>query len=87
MNIKHPITFILSKLFDNNSIIENLLVFGSTNGNAYAGNSKVLFKYLNEKTKYKCVWITKSDKILKMLKNKNYNVISQKDWFKNIKNL
>ncbi|MHA1273753.1 MAG: CDP-glycerol glycerophosphotransferase family protein [Promethearchaeota archaeon] len=87
MNIKHPITFILSKLFDNNSIIENLLVFGSTNGNAYAGNSKALFEYLNEKTRYKCVWITKSDKIMKMLNNKNYNVISQKDWFKTIKTL
>ena len=86
MNIRHLFAYILSKLYSNR-VNENLLVFGSTNGNAFSGNSKYLFLYLNQNSNYHCIWITSSEKILKDLGNKNYNVISSRDIFKTIKTL
>ena len=86
LNIRHLIAYTLSKLYSNR-VNEKLLVFGSTNGNAFSGNSKYLFLYLNQNSNYHCIWITSSEKILKDLGNKNYNVISSRDIFKTIKTL
>jgi CDP-glycerol glycerophosphotransferase len=86
LNIRHLFAYILSKLYSNR-VNENLLVFGSTNGNAFSGNSKYLFLFLTQNSKYQCIWITSSNKVLKELENKNYNVISSRDIFKTIKTL
>lgn len=84
-NFRHLFSFPLSKLYSK-KINEKLLVFGSTNGNAYAGNSKVVFEYLCEHSDYYCVWITASDKVYDELKKKNYNVVlSTRDIFRTIK--
>ncbi len=84
MNIRHLFSFGLSKLYSN-KVDENLLVFGSTNGNAFSGNSRDLFLYLTKNTNYKCVWFTSSEKIFKDLKEKNYHVVSNKKLFKPVK--
>ncbi|MFX1408972.1 MAG: CDP-glycerol glycerophosphotransferase family protein [Promethearchaeota archaeon] len=85
-NIRHLIAYIISKLYSN-KIDENLLIFGSTSGKAFLGNSKYLFLYLNQNSKYNCIWITSSTKVLKHLRDKNYNVILNRDLFKTIKAL
>ncbi|MFX1385556.1 MAG: CDP-glycerol glycerophosphotransferase family protein [Promethearchaeota archaeon] len=86
MNIKHIISYPLSKLFSN-KVYEDLLVFGSTNGQAFAGNPKIVFEYLCNHSNYKCVWITGSEKIFRDLKKRNYNVVLNKDIIKTIKTL
>jgi CDP-glycerol glycerophosphotransferase (TagB/SpsB family) len=84
MNLKHLFSFILSKLYSDN-VYENLLVFGSTNGQAFAGNSKVLFEYLNKHSNYHCVWITASEKVFNDLKRQNYQVVLNKNLIETIK--
>ncbi len=84
MNIRHLFTWSLSKLYPNR-VDENLIVFGSTNGKAFSGNSKDLFLYLTKNTKYKCVWFTSSEEILKDLKEKKYHVLSNRKLFKPVK--
>ncbi len=86
VNILHLITYPLSKLYSN-KVNENLLVFGSTNGNAFSGNSKELFLFLTKNSKYYCAWITSSEKILHDLQQQKYNVIFSKNIFKTIKTL
>ena len=86
MNIKHIISYPLSKLFSA-KVYDNLLVFGSTNGQAFAGNPKVIFQYLCEHSNYHCVWITGSEKIYMDLKRRKYNVVLNKDIIKTIKTL
>ena len=84
MNLKHLFSFILSKLYSDN-VYENLLVFGSTNGQAFAGNSKILFEYLNKHSNYHCVWITASEKVFNDLKRQNYQVVLNKNLIETIK--
>ena len=84
MNLKHIFSFLISKLY-NDSVSENLLVFGSTNGQAFAGNSKVLFEYLSKNSHYHCVWITASEKVYNELKNQNYKVVLNKNLIQTIK--
>jgi CDP-glycerol glycerophosphotransferase len=84
MNIKHIFSYFLSKL-TNDDINEKLLVFGSTNGQAFAGNSKVLFEYLSTHSTYHCVWITASEKVYNDLKRKNYQVILNKNLIQTVK--
>ena len=84
MNLKHIFSFLLSKLYSDN-INEYLLVFGSTNGQAFAGNSKVLFEYLSKNSSYQCVWITASEKVYNDLKQQNYQVILNKNLILTIK--
>jgi len=84
MNIRHLISWSLSKFYTN-KVDENLIVFGSTNGNAFSGNSRELFLYLTENTNYKCVWFTSSEVIFKDLKERNYHVVSNKKFFKPVK--
>ena len=57
MNIRHFISLIISKCYSN-KVKENLIAFGSTNGNAFAGNTRDLFLYLNKNSNYHCVWFT-----------------------------
>jgi len=84
INIKHIITYPLSRLFSN-KVYDNLLVFGSTNGQAFAGNPKVIFEYLYEHSNYNCVWITASENVFRELIRKNYHVILNKNLIKSIK--
>ena len=63
MNIRHLFSWSLSKLYSN-EVDENLIVFGSTNGDSFSGNSRDLFLYLNEYSNYHCIWFTSSSKIL-----------------------
>jgi len=84
MNVKHLFSYFLSKLC-NNEVNEKLLVFGSTNGQAFAGNSRVLFEYLCEHSNYYCVWITASEKVYLDLKNHNYNAVLNKNIIQAVK--
>ncbi|MFX1393998.1 MAG: CDP-glycerol glycerophosphotransferase family protein [Promethearchaeota archaeon] len=86
MNIKHIISYPLSKLFSN-KVYEDLLVFGSTNGQAFAGNPKIIFEYLCKHSNYQCVWITGSETIFRDLKKRHYNVVLNKNIIKTIKTL
>jgi CDP-glycerol glycerophosphotransferase len=84
INIKHIITYPLSKLFSN-KVYDKLLVFGSTNGQAFAGNPKVVFDYLCEHSNYNCVWITASERVFNELIRKNYQAILSKNMIQSIK--
>lgn len=84
LNLRHIFSYVLSKLYST-KVNEKLLVFGSTNGQAFSGNSKYLFLYLNQNSNYQCVWITSSRKVFENLRNKNYNVASNRNLFKTIK--
>ncbi len=84
VNVRHLIAYLISKLYSN-EVDNNLLIFGSTNGNAFSGNSKYLFLYLTQHSNYRCVWITSSKKVLGNLRNKNYNVILNRNLFKTIR--
>ncbi len=85
-NLLHLITYPLS-IFYSNKVNEKLLIFGSTNGNAFSGNSKELFLFLTKNSNYHCVWITASEKIVHDLQQQQYNVIFSKNIFKTIKAL
>jgi len=84
VNVTHLIAYLISRLYSN-KVDDNLLVFGSTNGNAFSGNSKYLFLYLMQHSNYRCVWITSSKKVLENLRKKNYNVVLNRKIFKTIK--
>ncbi len=84
MNLKHLFSYLLSKLY-RDKVYENLLVFGSDNGQAFAGNSKVLFLYISKNSKYHCVWITGSEKVFNDLKKQNYQVVLNKNLIQTIK--
>jgi CDP-glycerol glycerophosphotransferase len=84
MNLKHLFSYAISKLYSN-SVSENLLVFGSTNGQAFAGNSKILFQYLTKHSNYHCVWITASEKVFNDLKKQKYQVVLNKNLIETIR--
>ena len=84
MNLKHLFSYAISRLYSDN-VSENLLVFGSTNGQAFAGNSKVLFQYLTKHSNYHCVWITASEKVFNDLKRQNYQVVLNKNLIETIR--
>ncbi len=63
MNIRHLFSWSLSKLYSN-KVDQDLIVFGSTNGDAFSGNSRDLFLYLTENSNYHCIWFTSSIKII-----------------------
>jgi len=57
---------------------KNLLVFGDRAGLRFADNSKHLFLYLNKyKNKFRCIWITKDEKIIKLINNNNFEAYKQ----------
>jgi len=84
MNILHLFSYLISKLYSK-KVDDRLLIFGSTNGKSFAGNSKELFLFLSKNSNYHCVWITSSEEIFKELKSKNYNVVLSKKLFITIK--
>ena len=52
---------------------KNLIVFGHRAGRRFGDNSRSLFIYINRKIKKKkCVWITKSYKVLSSVKKLGY---------------
>ncbi|MFX1408971.1 MAG: CDP-glycerol glycerophosphotransferase family protein, partial [Promethearchaeota archaeon] len=83
-NIRHLIAYFISKLYSN-KIDDNLLVFGSTNGKAFSGNSKYLFLHLTQHSSYHCIWVTSSKEVLENLRNRRFNVVSNRNFFKTIK--
>ena len=84
LNIRHLITYYLSKFYSN-KVNKKLIVFGSNNGKTFAGNSRILFLYLTQNSSYNCIWLTSSKKVIKELKDKNYNVVNSRKLFKTIK--
>ena len=64
----------ISKLFKDN-IDEKLIVMGDFGGCRFADNTKYLFKFLNEKTDYKVVWVAKLKEVMIKLKQEGYNVV------------
>ncbi|MFX1375550.1 MAG: CDP-glycerol glycerophosphotransferase family protein [Promethearchaeota archaeon] len=57
------------------SKIDNkLIILSSIGGNAFVDNTKYIFKYLVKHTRYKVVWITKSDEDYNKLSKEGYNV-------------
>jgi len=54
---------------------KRLLIFGDRAGLRFADNSRHLFLYLNKfKNDYRCIWITKDEKIVKFLRHNNFEV-------------
>lgn len=70
----HLALYHFSKLF-RGKVDNNLIVLGGNYGKIFAGNTKYLYLYLKKNTNYKLVWITKSDKLLKELKEIGMNVL------------
>ena len=64
----------LSKLFRGH-VDDKLIVLGGANGKAFMGNTKYLYKYLNENTDYNSIYIVKSKELQKKLENKGINTI------------
>ncbi len=67
--IKHFSRFFSSK------IDEKLIVLGAYGGQAFIGNTKYLFKFLNEHTKYKIIWVTKAKYLYDKLNREGYNAL------------
>jgi len=65
----------ISKLFDN-TIDKKLIVMGAYGGGAFVDNTKYIFKFLNERSNYKLVWIAKLNQVRETLREKGYNVVS-----------
>jgi CDP-glycerol glycerophosphotransferase len=66
----------ISKFFKD-EINEKLIVMGGQKGGGFFGNTKYIFKFLEKKSDYILIWITKFDKILNKLNKKGYNVLPQ----------
>lgn len=64
----------LSKLFSGH-VDDKLIVLGGANGKAFMGNTKYLYKYLNENTDYNIVYVVKSKELQKELENRGINTI------------
>jgi len=69
------LTINISKLFKDN-IDEKLIVMGAFGGGAFVDNTKYLFKFLNERSDYKLVWITRFEHIAEKLRKEGYIVVS-----------
>ena len=65
--------------FVSNKINENLIVMGAYGGETYLDNTKYLFKYLNQHSDYKLVWITKSYDVIRELNKKGYKAVFKYD--------
>ncbi len=52
---------------------KNYIVFGHRSGKRFGDNSRYMFIYLNQNFKNKrCIWITKEQKILKIVRDMGY---------------
>ncbi|MHA1671610.1 MAG: CDP-glycerol glycerophosphotransferase family protein, partial [Promethearchaeota archaeon] len=65
---------IISRLF-RSKIDEDLIIMGAYGGNFYLGNTRTLFEFLNKHSNYRVVWITKSNNLVKKIRNKGFNAI------------
>ncbi len=65
----------ISKLYKDD-IDEKLIVMGSFGGGAFVDNTKYLFKFLNERSDYKLVWIAKLDHVARTILKKGYKCVS-----------
>ncbi len=71
-NVLKLILFFLIKIIPKK---KNVLVFGDRGGKRFADNSRYLYFYLKEyHEEFRCIWITKSFKILSNIKELNYEV-------------
>lgn len=71
-NIVKLILFFLIKIIPKS---KNILVFGDRGGRRFADNSRHLYLYLcKNHHNFRCVWITKSTEIFKLLKDLKYEV-------------
>lgn len=61
--------------FFSNKIDEKLIVLGAYGGQAFIGNTKCLFKFLNEHSKYKIIWVTKSKYLIDKLNREGYSAL------------
>jgi len=61
--------------FFSNKIDEKLIVLGAYGGKAFIGNTKYLFKFLNEHSKYKIIWVTKSKYLNDKLNREGYSAL------------
>jgi CDP-glycerol glycerophosphotransferase len=61
-------------------IDNNLLLFSARGGLGYEGNAKYLFLFANRNTKFDCVWISKSRKIVDEISNEGYRVLYYFSW-------
>jgi len=59
--------------FKSSKIDENLLIFGAHQGEAFIGNTKYLFLYLNEFSDYECIWVSRSKEVVRELSEKGFN--------------
>ena len=64
----------ISKVF-RSKVDENLIIMGAYSGNSYMDNTKYLFEFLNKRSNYNVVWMTKSRGLHVELRNKGYNVV------------
>jgi CDP-glycerol glycerophosphotransferase len=64
----------ISKVF-RSKVDENLIIMGAYSGNSYMDNTKYLFEFLNKRSNYNVVWMTKSRGLLIELRNKGFNVV------------
>jgi len=64
----------ISKLYKDD-IDEKLIVMGDFGGCRFADNTKYLFKFLNERSDYKLVWVAKLKEVLTEMKKEGYNVV------------
>lgn len=58
-----------SKLFPKS---EKIIVFGAENGMGFRGNPKYLFLEMTKNPEYRCIWISKSGKVVKELTDRGY---------------
>ena len=78
MHIIGNFFFCISCLIHEN---KNLWIFGAWFGEKYADNSKYLFEYVNENhPEIRAVWVTKNEKILKLVRKKGYEAYSMRSW-------
>jgi len=61
--------------FFSNKIDEKLIVLGAYGGQAFIGNTKYLFKFLNDHSKYKIIWVTKSKYLRDKLNREGYSAL------------
>ena len=59
--------------FKSSKIDENLLIFGAHQGEAFIGNTKYLFLYLNEFSDYECIWVSRSKEVVRELRERGFN--------------
>ena len=66
---------IVSKMFSDD-VDENLIIMGAYAGNKFMDNTRTLFEFLSNCSKYKVVWMAKSKKIVRNINSKGYNAVS-----------